>query len=144
MASYVTATIPQKNGVYYQNGHNSLKCILNPTESIDRRARWGLKLFERDFVVIHHDSVKHQAAKALSLLPTISEYHTVLSDDLPIHATESSNRGPCDPVKQKGSQDDCDCIPNEAIYHHADITPPSKKIIFADLAIYSYCRAATL
>lgn len=47
-------------------------------------ARWQSKLLEFEFVVVHWAAIKHQAANALSRLPTTGNDDTLLNDDIPI------------------------------------------------------------
>lgn len=52
-----------------RTGRDSLKWILNLSDSTGRFARWRLCLSEFEFDVVHKAGVKHQAADALSRLP---------------------------------------------------------------------------
>lgn len=52
------------------------------TDSIERLARWRLKLSEYEIDVVSRAGIKHQAADVLSRLPTLEEKCTPLENDL--------------------------------------------------------------
>lgn len=49
-----------------------------------KTGRWRLRLSEFDFEALHQADVKHEAADALSLLPTTRMDESLLEDDVPV------------------------------------------------------------
>lgn len=73
--------------------HDSLKWILNLTDSTSQLARCCVCLSEYDFNVVHLAGKKHEGADALSRLRTTVEDQMHLDDDLPVPAIDEQENG---------------------------------------------------
>ena len=85
---------PYLEGVQFtvRTDHHSLRWVLagTRTESHGRLERWRLRLLEFDFEVQYRPGIVHQAADALSRLPTDAEDTDPVEDDIPTLAVEST------------------------------------------------------
>ena len=77
---------PYLEGTRYtiRTDHDALRWILNMADATGKLARWRLRLAEYEFDVVHRAGVKHQAADALSRLPTDGEDKAPLDDEIPV------------------------------------------------------------
>lgn len=79
--------------VYHRTDHNSLKWILNLTNSTKTLARRHPEFSEYNLSVLRRASVKQEAVNALSRLQTTAEDATPVEVDLPFLAVDTeSNR----------------------------------------------------
>lgn len=69
-----------------QTDREALRCILNMSEATCKKVRWGLKISESEFDIIHRMGVKHLAADALSQMNGKGKSRTPLDDELTILA----------------------------------------------------------
>ena len=63
--------------------HDALRWLLNLTDASGKLQRWRLRLAEFSFEVVHRPGRVHQAADALSRLPTTDVDTEPIDDDLP-------------------------------------------------------------
>ena len=63
--------------------HLALKWLMNLSDASGRLQRWRLRLQPFEYDIVHRPGVKHQAADALSRLPTTGTDQTDLDDEIP-------------------------------------------------------------
>lgn len=63
--------------------HEAIMWLLSTTEATDNPAHWLRRLLKFVFDVVHHASVKQQAANALSCLKTDEDNNKTLEDEIP-------------------------------------------------------------
>ena len=71
--------------------HDSLRWIMNLSDASGRLQRWRLRLADFEYDVVHRAGIKHQAADALSRMPTDGSDQTPLDDAIPTLAVEASH-----------------------------------------------------
>ena len=70
--------------------HHSLRWIMNLADASGRLQRWRLRLADFEYDIVHRAGVKHQAADALSRLPTNGTDQHPLDDGIPTLAIGDS------------------------------------------------------
>ena len=96
--------------------HDSLRWILNLSDATGRLARWRLRLADYDYTVEHRRGIVHQAADALSRLPSDGMDETPLDDEIPLFLVDTTSN----------QRDLSDLVPHDVTdYDFLDETVPT-------------------
>jgi len=73
--------------------HSSLRWLLNMDSTQGRVARWRLRLSEFRYKVCTRPGREHHCADAMSRLPTLAPYRSVIPEEIPCLVLADSSRG---------------------------------------------------